>query len=68
LEEELIHLSEHEDDESNECTAVVIGKIDASILSQMFEHCVAAKTNLDENDLIYKRVYGCKRKENISFN
>jgi hypothetical protein len=59
LEEGLLHFSEHEDAESNEDTAVAIHKMDVSSLSQMFEHCVEAKTNLDENYLIYERVFGC---------
>jgi hypothetical protein len=66
LEEELIHLSEYEDAESNEDTAVVT-KLDNTSLSHMSKHCLEAKTHLDENDQNYERVFACQPKINIYF-
>lgn len=66
LEEELFHLSEYEDAESNEDAAVVL-KLDATNLSRMFKRCVEAKTHLDENNPNYERVFACQPKTNISF-
>lgn len=66
LKEELIHLSEYEDAESNEDTTVVI-KLDATSLSQMFKRCVEAKTHLDENNPNYERVFAFQPKTNIYF-
>jgi hypothetical protein len=66
LEEELIRLSEYEDAESNEDTAVVI-KLDSTSLSQIFKHCVEAKTNLVENYPNYEKIFACQPKTNIYF-
>lgn len=56
MEEQLIHVFEYEVADSKENTGVV-RKLDATSLSQMFQHCLQVKTNLDDNDPNYESKY-----------
>jgi hypothetical protein len=56
MEEELIHVFEYEVADANENTGVV-RKWDATSLSQMFQHCLQIKENLEENDPNYESNY-----------